>query len=660
MTRSKKRPAKAAPHMALDQPASIPLRDLILSPHNVRTIYEPEGIAELAADIQHRGLLQSLSVRPVMAGDAATGQFAVQSGGRRFRALVLLAERGDLPANAPIPCIVKTSGSEVSDSLAENSQRENLHPLDEFLAYKAMADTGLSDQHIAASHRVTVAYVRQRLRLSAASPVLLAAYRDQEIDLDQLMAYCLVDDHARQERVFTSVRQGHNDSSWYIKKLLTENTISLDDKRVRFVGVDAYAAAGGAVVRDLFDDEDSGFLQDADLLARLVDDKLATARAEAMAEGWKWVQAAVEIPYEDRRKLVRLTPVPVSLSKKQQKALEALTAERDHLDEIGEAGDLSEEQSTRYDELEAAIDGIEQQPWVYSPEDMARGGVLITLSYQGELSIDAGYITVNDLKAAVASDVATTDAATDNSESETSGKPLPERLVQDLTSYRTAALRNALAHDSRIAVIALLHAMALKQFYGYSAAESCLQVSTTRTFPATEPGLAQWPATTAFDERGAALKARLPADPDALWEALLAMDGDLRTELLAYCAAATVNAVREPNYRRTGAIGHANQVQMALGLHMTAAGWSTTAENFFNRVSKEQIIAAVREGKDDRTADLISHLKKAPMAQEAERLLKGTGWLPEPLRPVDPVRQDNELSAFIAGDHEGGDDDHPL
>jgi ParB family chromosome partitioning protein len=43
----------------------------------------------------------------------------------------------------------------------------------------------------------------------------------------------------------------------------------------------------------------------------------------------------------------------------------------------------------------------------------------------------------------------------------------------------------------------------------------------------------------------------------------------------------------------------------------------------------------VRQAKGDHAAQLLDHLKKGEMAQEAERLLDGTGWLPEPLRLAD-------------------------
>ena len=63
-----------------------------------------------------------------------------------------------------------------------------------------------------------------------------------------------------------------------------------------------------------------------------------------------------------------------------------------------------------------------------------------------------------------------------------------------------------------------------------------------------------------------------------------------------------------------------------------AASWSPTASNFLGRVTKARILQAVAEGRGQRAADRIEHLKKVEMATEAETLLAGSGWLPEPLR----------------------------
>jgi ParB family transcriptional regulator, chromosome partitioning protein len=68
---------------------------------------------------------------------------------------------------------------------------------------------------------------------------------------------------------------------------------------------------------------------------------------------------------------------------------------------------------------------------------------------------------------------------------------------------------------------------------------------------------------------------------------------------------------------------------------MVAAGWTPTIGNYLGRVTKARILAAVREAKGARAGDRIEHLKKAEMAEQAETLLAGSGWLPEPLRTPD-------------------------
>lgn len=134
---------KAAPKLALTPPQTIPLDKLAIHDGNVRQIKAGVSIETLAADIERRGLLQSLSVRPILneAGEE-TGQYGVQAGGRRLRALQLRVKQKKLAKNAPIPCIVRSEGFVEADSLAENTEREALHPLDQFRALKALADKG--------------------------------------------------------------------------------------------------------------------------------------------------------------------------------------------------------------------------------------------------------------------------------------------------------------------------------------------------------------------------------------------------------------------------------------------------------------------------------------------------------------------------------------
>ena len=63
-----------------------------------------------------------------------------------------------------------------------------------------------------------------------------------------------------------------------------------------------------------------------------------------------------------------------------------------------------------------------------------------------------------------------------------------------------------------------------------------------------------------------------------------------------------------------------------------AGDWVPTVDAYLGRVTKARILAAVREAKGEQAADRIASLKKPEMKAEAEVLLAGTGWLPEPLR----------------------------
>jgi ParB family chromosome partitioning protein len=112
---------------------------------------------------------------------------------------------------------------------------------------------------------------------------------------------------------------------------------------------------------------------------------------------------------------------------------------------------------------------------------------------------------------------------------------------------------------------------------------------------------------------------------------------DSLTELFAHCASLSVNAVRQPHQPRRDALRHTDRLAAALSLDIATAGRTTKADNYLSRVTKAQILEAVREAIGEPTVRLIEHLKKADMAKEAERLLQGTGGCrsccaPRPLR----------------------------
>lgn len=210
-------------------------------------------------------------------------------------------------------------------------------------------------------------------------------------------------------------------------------------------------------------------------------------------------------------------------------------------------------------------------------------------------------------------------------------KPLPDRLMTELTAHRTLALRQAIGGDFDTAFLAALHALCLKLFYRYGS-DSCLEIDAKSiAFGQQALGLNDTALAKTVDERHRLWAEQLPRETGELWDALLAFDGDSRQALFAHCVALSLNAVFEPWNRRPRALAHADRIAEAVGLDMAAAGWTPTVDTYLGRVSKARILEAVREAKGEAEAQRIAHLKKGDMAEKAEVLLSGSGWLPEPL-----------------------------
>lgn len=184
-----------------------------------------------------------------------------------------------------------------------------------------------------------------------------------------------------------------------------------------------------------------------------------------------------------------------------------------------------------------------------------------------------------------------------------------------------------------MAFIAVLHAFVLKTFY-FHGSDSCLEITLQNAKFSQTDGLGDTVWAKEIDQRQEAWGQDLPKDPNDLWAFLIVLDDVSRQALFAHCASLSVNAVIEPWNKRTRAIAHADQLALSIGFGMVDAGWTPTADNYLGRVTKARILQAVREAKGDQSAELIGHLKKADMAREAERLMSGSGWLPEPLRLV--------------------------
>ena len=442
--------------LTLSTSRDIPFNKLVLSQANVRRIKAGLSIEQLAEDIALRTLLQSLTVRPILDGDGTeTGLYDVPVGGRRYRALELLVKQKRLARTAPVPCVIRTDGLAAEDSLAENLERAPLHPLDQFRAFQTLREAGLGDEDIAARFFVTPVVVRQRLRLVTVSPRLLDLYAEDQITLEQVMAFSVTSDHARQEQVWDSLVRAYNREPYYIRKLLTEGTVRAADKRVRFVGIEAFEAAGGVVQRDLFEPDGGGWLQNPALLDRLVAEKLAAAAETVRAEGWKWIEVAPDFPYGHTARMRRLIGTPIPLTEADQAERDQLQAEYDRLIEAHAGADaVPEEIERQVEEIGIAMAAFDDRPLSFDPAEILRAGVFVSIDADGDLRVDRGYVRPEDERSAEplpSVEAVTTipvvepgmpvaepgPANTEPPEEDEGLKPLPDRLVAELTAHRT-------------------------------------------------------------------------------------------------------------------------------------------------------------------------------------------------------------------------------
>ena len=415
------------------------------------------------------------------------------AGGRRLAAMQALAAEGALDEDHPVPC--RMIGSIVAAeevSLAENTVRAAMHPADQVEAFRRLADAGSTAAAIAARFGVSERTVEKRLRLGNAAPVLLEAYRAGEIDLDTLMAFAVTTDHARQNAVWAAVsQQGYRPGAWQIKRLLTEDRVPATSAIARFVGIEAYEAAGGRIDRDLFAEEDERgiWFDDPDLLNTLAIDILQPAARE-LETRWKWAEARLDVDWSATAAFGRVRPQPAEPADEEKAEIERLRIRNDELanmddeDWTEELVEEAESNETRLDEIEAMIEARA----VYRREDIAIAGCIATVGNDGQLKLIQGLVRPEDMPAREAGDA---DAAghddTGDEENTISGIDAPTfvaplaspgdaeaearkeagvgiGLADDLRAIRTTIVKSQLACDFEAAFDLLLFQLARSVF----------------------------------------------------------------------------------------------------------------------------------------------------------------------------------------------------
>ncbi len=221
----------------------------------------------------------------------------------------------------------------------------------------------------------------------------------------------------------------------------------------------------------------------------------------------------------------------------------------------------------------------------------------------------------------------------EDEDAEEDGKPLSDSLIRDLTAHRTLALRLALGEQPDMALIAVTHALAAQTFYRGGGEAHCLEIRPiSASLGGHADGIEDTADAKALADRHAGWAADMPRDVAELWGFIAGLDHASVMALFAHCASLTVNAVKQPwEQNKRHAHKTADKLATAVALDMTAH-WTPTVRAYLGRVTKAQILAAVHEAVGDEAAERIADKKKQEIAEAAEQLLAGTGWLPSVLR----------------------------
>ncbi|PTQ82749.1 ParB family chromosome partitioning protein [Nitrosospira multiformis] len=637
----------------------IPIKKLVISPLNVRK-KQGTGIEELAALIASQGLIHNLVVTVQQKKGRKSGKYEVIAGGRRLTALNLLVADGRLSKDHEVDCRVVEHKEALEISLSENSGREHMHPADLVMAYRALIDAGFALDEIAPRFGVSPLTVRRYLKLTKVSPRIFALYAEDKMSFEQITALALTDDHELQERLWHNTPEYQRNGATF-RRLITETEINIrTNPLARFVGVEEYEAAGGVIRRDLFGEEDDGYMQDAELLESLALEKLNQVVEPLKEKGYAWVQVRTTFDYSDRAEFSQMRIVRREPTAEEQARMDALAAELEAIEagydasdeERGRTGELYEATEKKKkaecirDELTKLTESLEE---IY-PDDLAIAGAIATVDHEGKLRIERGLIRKEDMKkqpkesreSKEPRESREPEEPGESGEREAAGiegaggeKPVhSEKLTRMLTVHRTAAVQAAMTDRPEVALAALVHWMAVQIFPNGSASNPILQISIeeTRLKPDVE-SIEQSKAATALAKKRRQWQKRIDAagrSGKTLFGWLLEQSQQDLLDLLAFCTAISVNTVSE---RESTPPQEVTALMTALNLDM-ADWWKPTSGNYLSHVSKDRILSVVAEAVSTERANLMRNLRKEQLVRKADEELSDSRWLPENLKAI--------------------------
>lgn len=630
----------------------IPFSKLSAWKDNVRKTGATDNIAELEASILSMGLINPLTV--MKNGE----KYTVIAGNRRLTAISSLVKAGHMPKDYLVSCQVFDETIDATEiSLAENVIRQNMHPADQSDAFAYLREKGMSESDIGARFGVTEAIVKKRLALSNVSPKIIKALRDGKIGLEHAQAFSVTDDQKAQEKVFKDMDVDLDTAAPHIRNALTKQDIRATDRRVRFVTLEAYKAAGGGIKRDLFEDsEDTIFLTDAPILNDLYLEKVNKQADIVKAEGWNWVQVCHDgISWSDVEKFDQAQHKNVALSKSDQIDLKDYEKELEALRDK-DYGDLTAEEERRLAHLEFLVETLEDKKKSWSEKIMASAGCLIAVNDDGFLDIRRGLMTKQDAKKQKAEEKKKDKGVEDDADSAGQSPPetdegMSKAVLEDLSIHRSFALSATLAAQPDTALRALVYTLALPVLYSTDydfPMKPALQIDAKPVYRKFGEKAGLYKGLTDLLKQKNAWLDKTPEKDVEFWDWVMhKQDQKTLLELLAFAVAWTFD-----DMSIGGASGnHASELWREMNVDMSK--WYSPmdgkgGESLFSRLGKPQLLSVLKELRGTDATPAEAKLKKSDLAdlvsgEAGKKADAGNPWLPPILRtPEDTAAEEHE------------------
>ena len=413
--------------------------------------------------------------------------------------------------------------------------------------------------------------------------------------------------------------------------------VEAGDKLARFVGVDAYVAAGGSIRADLFGDE--VYLEKPALLHKLAEKKLAGIRAELDAEGWGWIEINPERDWEFVHRCSRIEPRLVDAPNELLDLKSQLEAEREETQRLLEYGE-SDERQAKERAIDDRLDEVKRKLTAfvgYEADHKALAGCFVSIGQDGTPRLDKGLVKPEHRKQLAK--LLQIDGRDHEPVQAQAKHAMPESLRRDLAADRLHVARLGIAKHPAIA-LDLLTFRAASVLLGNHRVSDGPDVEFKRPRPGQEREAS--PAERELSTIGQALPADwLKATPEAArFEAFRALPQAAKLDLLAYCVAVTLQPKLGPS---DGEDATAYDASLGLTGARVADYWRPAKDHFLSRRSRDQLLAIGRDvlGEpwaqshfSDKKALLVDQLDRAfshpeKSGRTPEQIERLKRWLPE-------------------------------